>query len=856
MPMTLRVSRKRVDRPARVPRCAAEVLESRTLLSEGGGLTNAGLRGDYFANAALSGAPAFTRNDVRVDFDWGLAAPGGSPDAPYNRVGADRFSVRWTGQVVPRYTEAYIFVVKADDGARLSVRRPGGAFQKLIDTFTTGSGLSTRIVPYRFTAGQTYDLKLEYRDITGPASVTLQWQSRSTPREAIEPLRQYSLGLSQVNDADVDEPFADVWKTIRGYDTPVGGTVPPALDGNGWPTGDFKSVLWDGGAVEGDQSGTYKLSFNGRADVTITSGWMGRTVFTGYNADTNTSTYDVNITSPANLIPTLNFANTRRTAAAATNTGVANIRLLRPGYTEANTFTTPLKRLAEKYPILRFMAWTETTNNRTVEWADRTLPGDNQIRKFGGQHAGVAWEYVVQFANETGRDLWLNFPGGASDDYLHKLALLLKYGSDAAGNPYASAQTRPVHPPLNPNLKIYVEYSNEVWNPHPSFFQYTQNLRAARAEVAAGNSPLNYDGATDEKVWARRRYAKRVVEAGNIFRSVFGDSAMISRVRPLLMWQFDNQSNTASDALEFLHNYYGNGDGQAHVADPHPVNYYVFGGGQASYYTAANSMATTVDDLFASGIPSPRYAERLKVSASWALSYGIKFMAYEGGVSMTDANGNGHESTAVQTAAREDPRMKDVDIRADRIFRELGGWADAYFGSGGKRESPWARTDNIDNLDKPQIRAIDEMNRTLPPTQTLGRPIAADGTTTVIPAGEFDVRSPGFVKPVVGGTVEFGKDPDPTSTKDRRGVAIYNLRADAAGTYTITLDAQSATPDSQLQLFVDNRAIGDVLSIPTSGETETRTFTLATGYHSLRLAWRSGFFVVNRFSIRRTDIAQ
>src|SRR3954451_9051754 len=137
MPMTLRLRQKTGDRSTRVRRCAVESLETRTLLSEGGGLTNAGLRGDYFANPSLSGAPAFTRNDVRVDFDWGLAAPGGSPDAPYNRVGADRFSVRWTGQVVPRFSEVYVFVVKADDGARLSVRRPGGTFQRLIDTFTT-----------------------------------------------------------------------------------------------------------------------------------------------------------------------------------------------------------------------------------------------------------------------------------------------------------------------------------------------------------------------------------------------------------------------------------------------------------------------------------------------------------------------------------------------------------------------------------------------------------------------------------------------------------------------------------------------------------------------------------------------
>src|SRR5215218_2524465 len=178
---------------------------------------------------------------------------------------------------------------------------------------------------------------------------------------------------------------------------------------------------------------------------------------------------------------------------------------------------------------------------------------------------------------------------------------------------------------------------------------------------------------------------------------------MMTRVRPLLMWQYDNQSNTASDALEFLHNFYGNGDGQSHVADPHPVNYYVFGGGQAGYYNPADSQAATVDALFASAFPSPRYADRLKVSASWALSYGIKFMTYEGGVSMESATSTTHAMTDVQIAAREDPRMKDVDILADRIFRELGGWASAYFGSGGKRNHPWARTDKIDNLDKPQI---------------------------------------------------------------------------------------------------------------------------------------------------------
>ena len=183
------------------------------------------------------------------------------------------------------------------------------------------------------------------------------------------------------------------------------------------------------------------------------------------------------------------------------------------------------------------------------------------------------------------------------------------------------------------------------------------------------------------------------------------------------------------------------------------------------------------------------------------------------------------------------------------IVGALVGWqACAYFGSGGKWNHPWARTDNIENLDKPQIRAIDQMNRTLPAEPTIGRVIPAGGAD--IPAGEFDVRSPMWVKPAVGGVLELGKDPDPTSTKDRRGVAIYNLRVTTPGTYTITLDAQSATPDSAVQMLVDNKPLGDALSVPATGDTAARTITLGAGFHSLRLEWRSGFFTIGTVSIR------
>src|SRR5205814_1380445 len=74
----------------------------------GGGLT-----GQYFDQLAFGGAP-FTRVDPVVDFNWGT----GSPDAS---LGADTFSVHWTGEVLADFAESYTFSTTSDDGVRLTV---------------------------------------------------------------------------------------------------------------------------------------------------------------------------------------------------------------------------------------------------------------------------------------------------------------------------------------------------------------------------------------------------------------------------------------------------------------------------------------------------------------------------------------------------------------------------------------------------------------------------------------------------------------------------------------------------------------------------------------------------------------
>src|SRR5688572_15539530 len=93
------------------PSCAIEEAEV-GYGEDGPALTGGiGLRGEYFDNRDFT-APKLTRVDPTINFNWGT----GSPDPT---VGADTFSVRWTGRVSPRYSETYRFYTTSDDGVRL-----------------------------------------------------------------------------------------------------------------------------------------------------------------------------------------------------------------------------------------------------------------------------------------------------------------------------------------------------------------------------------------------------------------------------------------------------------------------------------------------------------------------------------------------------------------------------------------------------------------------------------------------------------------------------------------------------------------------------------------------------------------
>ncbi len=137
--------------------------------------TGTGLTGDYYSNMTngfgnFIGAPTLTRLDPVVNFNWNAGAPDPSISTIY-------FMVRWHGQVQPLYSGTYTFYTSSDDGTRLWVNGQLVVSQWQAQAQTTKSGT------INLTAGQLYDLVLEYFQVTGPDVCQLFW---SSPNELME----------------------------------------------------------------------------------------------------------------------------------------------------------------------------------------------------------------------------------------------------------------------------------------------------------------------------------------------------------------------------------------------------------------------------------------------------------------------------------------------------------------------------------------------------------------------------------------------------------------------------------------------------------------------------------------------
>lgn len=283
--------------------------------------------------------------------------------------------------------------------------------------------------------------------------------------------------------------------------------------------------------------------------------------------------------------------------------------------------------------------------------------------------SGIPYEYMVRLCNELNSDMWICVPHLADDDYIINLAQLIK-------------------DQLNPNLKVYLEWSNEVWNYASAFKSFWANLFKA---VDQGID-FNYAYADQSKRVFDLFISTFQEQKDRLVRVIAGQTVVPYRVQKML-----ERLNGDVDAVSCT-TYFG-------------------------VDTTGFDANTTIDefcDRIIEGAKDPNTVTGIMQHGELAKKYGVRFIAYEGGQHIT-ANGNlNHPLINLFWASQTDLRMKTAYQEMFNNFRKAGGDLMVAFNSisPNSQWGSWGHLEYQDSpVDSPKYAAlIEEVERDAKPT--------------------------------------------------------------------------------------------------------------------------------------------
>ena len=154
----------------------------------------------------------------------------------------------------------------------------------------------------------------------------------------------------------------------------------------------------------------------------------------------------------------------------------------------------------EPFTTLRFMDWGNTNGSTIVSWDQRRLPGDKNNYDIGmdpNNASGLAYEWMIDLCNRYDKNCWICLPSSADDNYIRQLAILCKKN-------------------LNPSLKLYLEYSNEVWNYGFQQYFYAEEMGQKTTEIGL-TEDTKFDGN-----YSANYYVYRSFQMFDIFEEIYG----------------------------------------------------------------------------------------------------------------------------------------------------------------------------------------------------------------------------------------------------------------------------------------------------------------------------------------------
>jgi hypothetical protein len=355
---------------------------------------------------------------------------------------------------------------------------------------------------------------------------------------------------------------------------------------------------------------------------------------------------------------------------------VRNIRVIMPGFKVTDrktpcwhpTFLNRWRGIA----CFRFMDWMETNGSQIARWSDRPKVEDATFSA-----KGVALEWMIDLCNRLKTDAWFCMPHMADDDFVYRFAKVVKEG-------------------LDPSLKVYVEYSNEVWN---GIFPQHRYAAEQGQKLGFGEKPW-------EAAW--RYTAYRSVQIFRIWKEVFGGTKRLIRVLP------SQAANPyVSEQILSFRDAYKHADALA-IAPYISFNVSPKGDPPADE-VAQWSVERLLD--YVERVALPRSIQWMREQKKVADKCGLLLVAYEGGQHLVGVGGaeNNEKLTQLFIEANAHPRMGEIYRKYLQAWVEVGGDLFCHFSSVGRwtKWGSWGLLQFYDDPPTPKFKAVMEWAKEL-----------------------------------------------------------------------------------------------------------------------------------------------
>lgn len=637
------------------------------------------------------------------------------------------------------------------------------------------------------------------------------------------------MGINFCNTHDL--PWINLWHCMNPWHSQYNDGFEVGPDG--WPIAGRTHNVRIGvdismGGLE--QPGVHKCSYKGTRDQILVSG--GRPMQNGDGAfDGVWQNIQEDYPEPGYTYFEIFCADTPQSIGFTIDGHVEDFKILRPGFEldETRTIHPIFTDLMRDFTTFRFMPYLSSNTHwvtgteyncegpSSIDWEDRTSP--NIPQSFAG-YKGGAWEWAVEICNELDKDMWINIPIIASDQYVDGLSNYLKQH-------------------LKPTLNVNIELGNETWNTAGGFccFRQIQNYICG-----------------DDWGCHQRWPAKRLKTIVDIFAEDWGWNEINNRIRAILCGQIGYASNghgwTIAAGLDYLEDSVGEGTARKYLYGVGAAPYFNSRGATEGVDAMLDSMESSIDNFIFGEFSSEYHSNsdqymgnKLEGWFGEAGQYGLKLYSYEGGPDFDYTSGSGGD----KNLAMQNPRMTDL-VR--KYYTKWYSWYgyDAlfcHFGAWFNESGLYTLGESMFSTSTRQVAINEIVNNPAPPFDTTFR--------QVIPGDFFEIRKVSCYWSGWDRDTVLRYKRGEVSSPDWHPGDKWAFAVEKNGAYTMAV-RHNCVRDSKIDVYMDGVKVYDKILWPntttapgdwafstptwTDSQGVTMQFDLSYGVHVMRFEYR------------------